>query len=163
MTQNKASELSKNMYNNILPFTSDLINSYAWDTAIVFEQAFDNRTTDKTWLYSKQNSLNTSLATTGTNNLTDTTKQDKICNIWDMASNCWEWTTETYSYSNYPCVNRGGGYRDSCNYTSSRYSQLHDRCLQPQFFPPTLIQISDDIFYGIYPVKVLVLKRFIPS
>ena len=23
--------------------------------------------------------------------------------------------------------------------------------------------ISDDIFYGIYPVKVLVLKRFIPS
>lgn len=33
-----------------------------------------------------------------------------------------------------------------------------------QIFPfSTLIQISDYIFYGIYTVKVLVLKRFIPS
>lgn len=119
--QSGAAMASRNMYDDdTLPFTSDLMNSYAWDTAIVFEQAFDNRTEDKkTTPYSKQNSLNTSLATTGTNNLTDTTKQDKICNIWDMASNCWEWTTETYSRSGGPCVYRGGLYNSSY-YTSSR-------------------------------------------
>ena len=119
--QPDAATASRNMYNELLPFTSDLMNSYAWDTAIVFEQTFDNRTTDKTKPYSIQNSLNTSLATTGTNNLTDTTKQDKICNIWDMASNYCEWTTETYSEDNFTyAVYRGGYYGSSGNFTSNR-------------------------------------------
>ena len=93
------------------PFESDLMNSYAWDTAILFLQTIDNRTTDKTTKYSRQTSLNTyrdGLASKGTNNLTDTSKQDKICNVYDMASNCVEWSTETCSYSNYPCTPRGG-------------------------------------------------------
>ena len=30
--------------------------------------------------------------------------------ILDMAGNCWEWTTETYSDSSIPCVGRGGVY-----------------------------------------------------
>ena len=105
-------------------FESDLMNSYALDTAIVFLQKFDNRA-NKTSLkpYSQQNSLNTSsdgLASQGTNNLSDTSKQDVICNVYDMASNCLEWTTETYSNSHYPCTNRGGRYRDSYYYTSFR-------------------------------------------
>ena len=118
ITQNKASEVSRNMYASS-KFTSDLVNSYAWDTAIVFGQTFDNRTTDKTKPYSRQNSLNTSLANTGTNNLTDANKQDKICNIWDMASNCFEWTTETCSLSSFPCVVRGGHYSSSNGYYTS--------------------------------------------
>ena len=36
-------------------FKSDLVNSYAWDTTIVFAQTFDNRL-DKTNQYSKQTS-----------------------------------------------------------------------------------------------------------
>ena len=114
VTQNKASELSKNMYTD-KTFTSDLMNSYAWDTAIVFIQKVTNEN------YANQNSLNQDdIANQGTNKL-ETAKQDKICNIWDMASNCLEWTTETDSGTVYPCVSRGGIYFSSDFYTSYRY------------------------------------------
>ena len=103
------------------PFESDLINSYAWDTATLFLQTIDNRTTDKTKKYSRQNSLNTSLAIQGTNNLTNASQQDKICNVYDMASNCYEWSTETYS-NNFPaCTLRGGSCNGSNYYTNIRY------------------------------------------
>ena len=121
VTQPQAATLARNMYGEDKKFTSDLINSYAWDTAIVFLQTFDNRT-DKTKPYSRQNSLNTSLAPQGTNHLTDLAKQDKICNIWDMASNVFEWNTETTSDSSYPCVSRGGYCDYSNDFTSIRHS-----------------------------------------
>ena len=104
------------------PFESDLVNSYAWDTATLFLQTFDNRTNkDSLKKYSVQTSLNTNsdgLATQGTNKL-DTSKQDKICNVYDMASNCVEWSTETSRYRNYPCTQRGGAYNGSY-YTNIR-------------------------------------------
>ena len=115
VTQLQAAQLSQNMYNSN-KFTSDLMNSYAWDTATVFIQNCGTNTK-----YSIQNSLNTSLLQTGTNSLTDTSKIDVQCNIYDMASNIWEWTTETSSNSSYPCVIRGGLYGDSFRCTSSRY------------------------------------------
>ena len=120
VTQPQAAALSRGMYEGT-PFESDLINSYAWDTATLFLQTIDNRTTDKTKKYSRQNSLNTgSPANTGTNNLAEAIKQDKICNVYDMASNCFEWSTETYSGSSYPCTGRGGMYDSSNYYTSHR-------------------------------------------
>jgi biopolymer transport protein ExbD len=119
VTQPQAAALARGMYGEDKKFTSDLINSYAWDTAIVFLQTFDNRT-DKTKPYSRQTSLSSSLAPQGTNNLTDLTKQDKICNIWDMASNNYEKTTETTSNSGHPCSDRGTSYSSSIGYTSSR-------------------------------------------
>ena len=103
-----AATLARNMYDEQQPFTSDLMNSYAWDTAITFIR----KCTDKT-NYANQTSLNTSLSQTGTTN-------DNPCNIFDMASNVREWTTETSSSPNSPCVGRGGYYDDSSNYTSSR-------------------------------------------
>ena len=101
------------MYSEDKNFTSDLINSYAWDTAIVFIQTFGQSN------YSRQSSLNTRFALQGTNNLAGTAK-DQQCNIWDMASNGFEWTTETYSVSNYPCVVRGGSFNLSSYYASNR-------------------------------------------
>ena len=114
VTQLQAAQLSQNMYNSD-KFTSDLMNSYAWDTATVFIQ--NCGTNSK---YSRQNSLNTSLSQTGTNSLTDTSKTDVQCNIYDMASNIWEWTTETSFISSFPCVIRGGSYGISHYYTSDR-------------------------------------------
>ena len=116
VTQAQAAERSQGMYAENSNFTSDLMNSYAWDTAIDFLQKCDNRT-DKTTPYSRQNSLNTSLATQGTNNLET---KDQICNIFDMASNCYEWTTETYSPADYPCVFSGGSYNLSYLYAAAR-------------------------------------------
>ena len=114
VTQLQAAQLSQNMYTSN-KFTSDLMNSYAWDTATVFIQNCGTNAK-----YSRQNSLNTSLLQTGTNSLTDTSKIDVQCNIYDMASNIVEWTTETSSNSSLPCVNRGGSYHSRDNYTSLR-------------------------------------------
>ena len=123
VTQPQAATLSRGMYTGT-PFESDLVNSYAWDTATLFLQTFDNRTNkDSLKKYSRQNSLNTDsdgLAAKGTNNLTEASKKDKICNVYDMASNCLEWTTETASDSYGPCTGRGGYYSGSYNCTSDR-------------------------------------------
>ena len=116
--QPNAATVSRGMYSDS-NFESDLMNSYAWDTAIVFLQKFDNRE-NKTKPYSQQTSLNYDLANQGTNNLSDVSKQDVICNVYDMADNCREWTTETYSVSDSPCTNRGGYYYNRSVYTSDR-------------------------------------------
>ena len=122
VTQNKASEVSRNMYGSEAKVTSDLINSYAWDTAIVFIQKCGTESNSST--YSKtdgQSSTSTrEPQTTGTNILKATSKVDKQCNIFDMAGNCFEWTTETHSDSYAPCVYRGGFYDYSYCYTSTR-------------------------------------------
>ena len=107
VTQLQAAQLSQNMYNSD-KFTSDLMNSYAWDTATVFIQNCGTNTK-----YSIQNSLNTSLAQMGT-------IEDIQCNIYDMASNIAEWITETSENSASPCVSRGGSYDRNYNYTSFR-------------------------------------------
>ncbi len=61
--------------------------------------------------YSIQNRLNTgSLANKGTNGTNGTDTKDVICNIYDMASNCFEWSTETCSISVFPATARGGDY-----------------------------------------------------
>ncbi len=122
VTQNKASELSRNMYGSEAKVTSDLINSYAWDTAIVFIQKCGTESNSSTYSYTVgQSSTSTSAPqTTGTNILSATSKVDKQCNIFDMAGNCFEWTTETHSDSYAPCVSRGGNYSYSNYYTSYR-------------------------------------------
>ena len=120
ITQPNAATVSRGMYSDS-NFKSDLMNSYAWDTAIVFLQKFDNRANKASLKpYSRQNSLNDSLASQGTNNLSDASKQDVVCNVYDMASNCWEWTTETYSDPKGPCTRRGGSYFSSKNCTRLR-------------------------------------------
>ncbi len=119
VTQPEAATLSREMYkdNN---FESDLINSYAWDTAIVFLQKFDNRT-DTTVPYSRQSSLNIkNVANYGTINLENKNMTDAICNVYDMGSNCIEWSTETCSHSGLPSTLRGSYYNNSIYYTSIR-------------------------------------------
>ena len=111
VTQLQASSLSKNMYTSD-DFTSDLINSYAWDTAIVFIQTFRTESNSVTYSYQVGLSTDTSKpSTTGTGILSNTNKVDKQCNIFDMAGNTLEWTTETHINLNFPCVLRGGSYQ----------------------------------------------------
>ncbi len=132
VTQLQAAQLSQNMYTSD-KFTSDLINSYAWDTAIVFIQNCGTNAK-----YSRQNSLNTSLAQTGTNSLTDTSKVDVQCNIYDMARNIFEWTTETSDNSSSRCVSRGGRYSSSDLYTCFRTSYYTSVSLVSIGFRPLL-------------------------
>ena len=103
-------------------FQSDLINSYAWDTAIVFIQEFSGDTN-----YSQQRGRNTARAIQKCGesildyNLDEgDVAQDIRCNIYDMAGNTWEWSTETYSDTIRPCVTRGSYYINTGDYTSVR-------------------------------------------
>lgn len=109
ITQNKAAELSQNMYNSS-KFTSDLINSYAWDTAITFIQECTGKTD-----YAMQISQNKSLAKTGTSG-------DNPCNIHDMSGNVVEWSTETSNNLYSPCIYRGGTYYETIGYAGFRYN-----------------------------------------
>ena len=103
VTQLQAAKLSREMYskdnenNNITEFTSDLMNSYAWDTATLFLQECGEEG------YSIKGCVYNSPAEKGTST-------DHPCNIFDMASNCFEWTTETFSGASTPCVRRGAFY-----------------------------------------------------
>ena len=124
ITQPNAAKVAREMYgevkeNNELVYASDLVNSYAWDTAIVFIQTYSGKTD-----YASHNESITTKAFTATGK-----NNDKYCNIWDMSGNAYEWTTE-YSTSShnsnfYPCVRRGGYYNTdngrAHNYTSDRY------------------------------------------
>ena len=99
ITQPDAATLAREMYgevkeNDDLIYASDLVNSYAWDTAITFIQTYSSNTN-----YASVN-VSTSFAKTGINS-------DKYCNIWDMSGNASEWSTEVpVSTSGY--VSRGG-------------------------------------------------------
>ena len=139
VTQSQASTLSQNMYTSD-SFTSDLINSYAWDTAIVFIQKCGTESNRSTYSYTAGLSSTSTSApqTTGTNILKATNKVDKQCNIFDMAGNCSEWTTETYSLSSSPCVRRGGYCFDSYGYTSTRSSYYTSHALSYHSFRPLL-------------------------
>lgn len=111
VTQKQAAEQARNMYNNS-NFTSDLINSYAWDTATLFLQSCG---TNKS--YPKRGSDIFSI--TGTNNLET---KDVQCNIYDMSSNFYEWATETSSDEGNPCVTRGGSSNGRGNSVRARIS-----------------------------------------
>ena len=141
VTQNKASELSRNMYGSEAKVTSDLINSYAWGTAIVFIQQCGTESNSSTYSYTVGQSSTRTRQTTGTNILKATSKVDKQCNIFDMAGNCLEWTTENCSFSDYSCVRRGGSYDNSYSLacTSNRggttaYSAFSDSSFRPLLY-----------------------------
>ncbi len=109
--QGQAALVSQNMYKNDKYVESDLINSYAWDTAIVYIQAMGNDN------YANQKDGNGTLKNTGSTG-------DEKCKIFDMAGNGQELTTEysTYTESSTanPCTRRGGFYYSSYGYTSIR-------------------------------------------
>ena len=124
ITQPNAAKAAREMYgeikeNNKLVYASDLVNSYAWDTAIVFIQTYSVKTD-----YASHNESKTTKAFTATGK-----NNDKYCNIWDMSGNAYECTTEYSTYSDprrfCPCVIRGGYY--NTNYGEARtYSSYRD-------------------------------------
>lgn len=106
----EASQLSRNMYIRD-EFESDLVNSYAWDTATVFIQKFSGDTN-----YSRQPGKNTTgrLEKCGESLLANVTNGDEVidrrCNIYDMAGNTCEISTEsTYNVTDGNII-RGDDY-----------------------------------------------------
>ena len=117
VTQIDAAKISRNMYSESdnVGVESDLLNSYAWDTAIIFIQEMGNTN------YANKKTVNTILKNTGTTG-------DFVCNIHDMSSNCREWTTEfsnkLSSSTAWPCTIRGGFFENTAHYTAIRYEKV---------------------------------------
>lgn len=88
ITQLNASKVAINTYADTDGITSDLMNSYAWDTAIVYIQEVGN----SNYANKRGTEINTNLTNTGING-------DEVCKINDMASNLREWTTENSNYT----------------------------------------------------------------
>ena len=113
ITQQNSAIACQDLYTGI---NSDLINSYAWDTAILFIQKYGQNN------YSIEigESTTENIANTGKNLLKSTNKEDVQLNIYDMAGNCFEWTTETYNDASSPCAHRGGLYNNNLLYMNLR-------------------------------------------
>ena len=111
ISQTDAITACENLYVNT---NSYLVNSYAWDTAIVYIQKCSVNTK-----YSREVTKNTVLKNTGTNS-------DEVCKINDMSGNLGEWTTEVCLWRISPSnmadgvVNRGGRFSKSDYYTAFR-------------------------------------------
>ena len=103
------------MYNGNDKVESDLINSYAWDTAIVFIEKYAAGKSN--YANMKGTDFSTAEASTGKSG-------DVACNIYDMAANYAEWTTEHANYpyegKNYYWVFRGGNYKYDSDYAAMR-------------------------------------------
>ena len=122
LTRDQAKQQSEAMYSENEFITSELISSYAWDTALNFicqtnEERYVLAITDDD-IYANIN--------TGSVTKTGEYEADNYSNIHDFLGNCIEWTTE-YSTrvirgENNPDVNRGGVYNFDINCASDRYS-----------------------------------------
>ena len=83
--------------------TTDLLNSYMWDTALTYIDYYTNSSFSTTPGLGNAGGKNSSAVASGSYS------DDIKCNIADMSGNVMEWTTEYYNTIN-PYVIRGGYY-----------------------------------------------------
>ena len=113
VTRDEAKQQAEVMYSGNQYITSQLISSYAWDTALNFicqtnEEGYLLATTrDET--YGNFGGISDKTQTGAY--IVNGQVSDKYSNIHDFLGNCYEWTTEYSIYSSSrgtrPCVNRG--------------------------------------------------------
>lgn len=95
------------MYTTNNGVRTDLINSYAWSTAL----EYINKWEVVIILTRKYSDINIKTGQSG----------DKACNIYDMSGNISEWTTETATNSTGKCTYIGGGIGQQQGTAFSRY------------------------------------------
>ena len=128
ITQANASARSQAMYNDdeSKGYQSDLVNSYAWDTAIYYIQECSE---DKDYARQSGSSKTYQIDKTGENILLSPEERDQRCNICDMAGNVFEWSTEMTIMNYATCCLRGGVSGEISDYFPSRRV-----CAEPEHF-----------------------------
>ena len=129
VTRDTAKSQAEAMYsgknNNVV---SELISSYAWDTAL----NFICQTNSAGYILATTTSSNYGNIGTGSRKNTGVDTNDDYSKIHDLLGNCYDWTTEYSSYTRssvaYPCMARGGYYRsNSGDYAADRsYGRTSD-------------------------------------
>ena len=114
VTRDQAKEQAEAMYSGNEFVTSELISSYAWDTAL----NFICQTNEEGYLLATTKDDAYGNIGTGSKTQTGEYEADNYSNIHDLLGNCMEWTTE-YTSSGGPCVYRGGFYDDSSFYCAA--------------------------------------------
>ena len=119
ITQIDALKVSINTYKNSSNgVRSDLINSYAWDTALMYVHEAGNTN------YADKEVEGNNITNTGVSG-------DEVCKINDLAANISEWTTEYCSMyngtDNFCCTHRGAGVTSghrSQSYTETAFPSI---------------------------------------
>ena len=104
------------MYSGNNYVVSELISSYAWDTAL----NFICQTNSAGYILATTNSSSYGNINTGIRYNTGAYAADNYSNIHDFIGNCYEWTTEYNTSSSYPAVRRGGGFSASNQWAAVR-------------------------------------------
>lgn len=135
VTKAQAEQIAKNMYSKSVDgITSRLISSYAWDTTLSWLEKKSYSMVDSRSWGNYNNAAGAATQNSGASNMNYTTGRSdawKARNIYDLAGNVHEWTTERYSNDRFPTVYRGGAYSMSgtgyaaayrSSYVTSTYS-----------------------------------------
>ncbi len=88
---------------------SELISSYAWDTALNFI-CQTNVGSGEGYRLALTNDIEYGNFDSGSKKKTGEHVADNYSNIHDLLGNCSEWTTEAGGNKSYECVSRGGNY-----------------------------------------------------
>ena len=115
LTRDDAKTQAEAMYNSNNNVVSELISSYAWDTALNFICQTNVESGEGYNLAMTTSSQYGNIGTKTEEN-TGAYAADNYSNIHDFLGNFFEWTTEYSSESYNPCVARGGDFydRDYC-------------------------------------------------
>ena len=135
ISQTDAIEKCNEMYNgHESGIKSRLVNSYAWDTALKFINAVEGKNVDTD--SSAWGNYIASLANTGA------TSKAVACNIYDMAGNLQELTTENITVKGTTnAVDRGGSYNlNGANYPAGFRSYNRSTFTQHLGFRPLLFK-----------------------
>ena len=104
VTRDQAKSQAEAMYGEESSVESELISSYAWDTAL----NFICQTNSAGYTLATTTSSSYGNLETGIKQNTGVYSADYYSNIHDLLGNCLEWTTEYSSNGGFPCVRRGG-------------------------------------------------------
>ena len=108
--RDQAKTLAESMY----PGKSKLISSYAWDALMNFVADDTHSISDsRSWGNYTDSVEPANVDGFGSLQNTGYSEYWKAKNIYDLAGNTWEWTTEVYSNEGDPCVRRDGCYRNN--------------------------------------------------
>ena len=117
VTRDEAKQQAEAMYSENEFITSELISSYAWDTAL----NFICQTNEEGYLLATTDDRAYGNIGTGSRTNTGEYEADNYSNIHDILGNCYELTTEyTSSSSLGPCVVRSANFNGSGYYAAYR-------------------------------------------